>query len=173
MSDRRGNNLRCSLLPARSASFCSAQLRSVKPQIIHSLRYETEEEGETEGGNDGETRSSTHSGTDKLSAFCLSIVSAETHSLPPSQFGYRISTRGEDPHLCFISVFKFGSNICLTFPPLLLLFFLCPWRSEVVWLVNPGRPRLIALCITPQEKETDLQTDKEREKPGRKKRMRK
>lgn len=63
---RRGNNLRCSLLPAPSASLCSAQPRSVKPQIIHSLGYETEEEGETEGGNARETRSSTHSGTDKL-----------------------------------------------------------------------------------------------------------
>lgn len=42
----------------------------------------------------------------------------------------------------------------------------------MVWLVNPGKPRLIALCITPREKETDLQTDKEREKPERKKRMR-
>lgn len=40
-------------------------------------------------------------------------------------------------------------------------------------LLTQRDPRLIAHCITPREKETDLQTDKEREKPGRKKRMRK
>ena len=147
---RGGNNLRCSLLPAPSASICSAQPRSVKPQILHSLGYETEEEGETEGGNDRETRSSAHSGTDKLWAFCLPIASAETHLPSPSQFSSRISTQRWKSHLCFISVFKFGSNICQTFFFSLLVFsslsvfsffFLCPRWSEVVWLVNPERPR--------------------------------
>lgn len=61
VSDRRGSNLRRSLLPARSAFvlLCTAE-HSVKPRIIHSLGYETEEEGETEGGNGRETGSSTH-----------------------------------------------------------------------------------------------------------------
>lgn len=36
-----------------------------------------------------------------------------------------------------------------------------PRRSRAAGLVNPGR--LIALCISPQENDTDLQTDKERQ----------
>lgn len=35
-------------------------------------------------------------------------------------------------------------------------------------LLTQRDSRLIAHCTTPREKETDLQTDKEREKPGRK-----
>lgn len=128
------------LLSARSASFCSAQLRSVKPQIIHSLGYETEEEGEErrDGGREQqrETRGAPHSPARTNCQLSVSLSSpGRTHSLLLAQFGYRISRRGEDPHLCFISVFKFESNICLTFSPTLCLqlflllfsfFFLCP-----------------------------------------------
>lgn len=132
------SSLRCVLL-------CTAPL--CQATDIHSLGYESEEEGETEGGRHRETRSSTHSGTDKLWAFCLSIVSAETHSLLPHSSATQSQRRGEDPYSRFISVFKFGSNICQTFPPppssssfLFFLFFLSPCRSETVWLVNPARP---------------------------------
>ena len=145
---------------------------------MHSLGYENEEEGETEGGNDRETEE-LHTLRHGQTVRFLSLYRLGRNALPsPSQIGYRISTQGENPDSCFISVFKFGSNIGQTFflplSPALSLFSVShPWRSEVVWLVNPRRPRLIALCITPQEKETDLQTDKEREKPGRKNGMRK
>lgn len=113
------SSLRCVLL-------CTAPL--CQATDIHSLGYESEEEGETEGGRPRETRSSTHSGTDKLWAFCLSVVSAETHSLLPHSPATQSQRRGEDPYSRFISVFKFGSNICQTFPPPLssssFLFFL-------------------------------------------------
>lgn len=146
--DRRGggDNLRCSLLPACPASFCSAQLRSVKPQIIHSLGYETEEEGETEGGNERERRGAPHTLRRGQTVSFLSLYCLGSNRLPsPSQFGNRISAQCEDLHSCFISVFKFGSNICLTFPSLfqlflLLFFFYVP--GEVKWsgLLTQGDP---------------------------------
>lgn len=141
-----GDNLRCSLLPACPASFCSAQLRSVKPQIIHSLGYETEEEGETEGGNERERRGAPHTLRRGQTVSFLSLYCLGSNRLPsPSQFGNRISAQCEDLHSCFISVFKFGSNICLTFPSLfqlflLLFFFYVP--GEVKWsgLLTQGDP---------------------------------
>lgn len=141
---------RCSLQPARSASFCCAQPRSVKPQITHSLSYETREEGEMMGGNDRKMRSSTHSGADKLSALCLSIASAAAHSFPSSLFSYRASVQGEDLHLFFISILKFRSSICQTFPPSLSFFsssffsflFKKNFPGEVKWsgLLTQGDP---------------------------------
>lgn len=133
------------------------------------------------GGRNGgrererETGSSTHSGADKLSAFCLTIVSAVTDSLlsHSSATKSQRSTCALSPSLSLDPIFVWLLPPPHSFSSSFFFFFLCPRRSEMVWLVNPGRPRLIALCITPQEKETDLQTDKEREKPGRKKRMRK
>lgn len=50
VSDKRRTDLRRSVLPARSASLCAAQPRSVRPLIINSLGYET---GRRERGRDG------------------------------------------------------------------------------------------------------------------------
>lgn len=131
-----GNNLCCSLQPIRSAPFCCAQPRSVKPQITHSLSYETEEEGEMMGGNDRKMRSSTHSGTDKLSAFCLSIVSAVIHSLLPHSSATEHQRKVKISTSFFISILKFRSSICLTPPPHptpALSSFIFYFPGEVKW----------------------------------------
>lgn len=124
VSDRRGNNLRCSLLP-RSLCLvllCTAPLCQATDNA-HSLGYENEEEGETEGGNDRETEE-LHTLRHGQTVRFLSLYCFGRNTLPsPSQFGYRMSTQSENPDLCFISVFKFGSNICQTFFSLFLRFF--------------------------------------------------
>lgn len=110
----------CPLALYRSALHSSAN--SAKPQIIHSLGYESREEGEMEKGNARETRSSTHSGTHRLSAFCLVIVSEVTHSLLPHSSA-RESQRKVKIPTCALSP-------SLSLDPILVWLFPCSFSSS-------------------------------------------
>lgn len=104
VEDRTENSERCrSLPPASSAASCSAQLRSALSSHRHAQRRL--------GGWRGRERK--RSG-EKLTAFCLSILSAET--LPHSATDF-------PPYLCSFSIFKFGCSISLTFVMSLLCLF--------------------------------------------------
>lgn len=155
-------------LQPSARSLCFARLCQATDYTQPRLRPERRERiGERERQRDEEIHTLRHGQTVSF----LSIVSVVTHSLLPHS-----STKDEDLHSCFILRLEvwiqYLSDYFLPlFPALSSFLFVCPRRSAEVWLVNPRRSGLIALCITPREKETDLQTDKEREKPGRKKRM--
>ncbi|KAF6732226.1 hypothetical protein FQA47_004243 [Oryzias melastigma] len=96
-------------LQPSAAPLGSAQLRSVKPQIIHSLSYETEEEGEAEGGGDDRKMwSSTR--TPAWTNCHFSILSAARHSPHSSateNFSPLFSLRSSS-----VSPEKSGSRAC-------------------------------------------------------------
>lgn len=98
VDDRMENNdLRRSPPPASSAVSCSAQLRLA----LSSHRYAPRRLWGWRGRE--RKRSSTHTSREKLTAFCLSILSAET--IPHS------SATDFHPYWCSFSIFKFGSGI--------------------------------------------------------------
>lgn len=139
VSPTGGNRMVGKKLQPSAAPLGSAQLRSVKPKIIHNLSYETEEEGETEG----EEVMTERCGAPRTRQHGQTVIS--------------LSSQLQDtPHT--VQPLKLFSS----FLPALGSFApsLFPRRSQAVGLVNPGR--LIALCISPQENGTDLQTDRKK-----------
>lgn len=139
VSPTGGNRMVGKKLQPSAAPLGSAQLRSVKPKIIHNLSYETEEEGETEG----EEVMTERCGAPRTRQHGQTVIS--------------LSSQLQDtPHT--VQPLKLFSS----FLPALGSFApsLFPRRSQAVRLVNPGR--LIALCISPQENGTDLQTDRKK-----------
>lgn len=91
------NDVRRSPPPASAAASCSAQLRSALP----SHRYAPRRLWDCRGRE--RKRSSTHTSGEKLTAFRLAILSAET--IPHS------SATDFDPYSRSFSIFKFGSGI--------------------------------------------------------------
>lgn len=121
---RWGDNLGCCRLPAlSSAAPWSARLRSVKPRIytasaLRLRRRERRREGSAKRRGAAHTPARTNCG------LSVSLSPHGGDALPsPSQFGDRISSRGEDLYSCFICIFKHESNICQSFCSFFLFFF--------------------------------------------------